>query len=642
MNFFRHQEQARKNTVLLVVLFSLAVMALVVVTNLFVMLVVGGMEGHWTEPGLPTLDSIDWQRFMLIGLGVTIVILAGSLYKIMSLGGGGKVVAESMGGRLLQRNTDDHKQRQLLNVVEEMAIASGTPAPPVYLLEHESGINAFAAGFTPRDAVIGVTRGLIDNLDRDELQGVIAHEFSHIFNGDMRLNIQLIGILNGILVIGRIGYEIARSPFRGFRHRSSNNRGSVAGVVVLIGLGLLIIGYLGVFFGNLIKAAVSRQREFLADASAVQFTRNPQGIAGALKRIGGLAAGSRIQAPAASELSHAFFASGLSGWLMSLWATHPPLAERIRRIEPGWDGEFLLPSSRPRADASATASVAGEPVSGLAAAERIVERVGERVGAPDAESVELARATINAMPQLLADTARDPWGARALVYGLLMDSEYSERVRQLEHLQYHADRDVYDLLQKLMSNIDSLPPRFGLPLVDLALPALKQLSNQQYQVFRDNIDKLIRIDKRINLMEWALSRILFNHLDSAFHNLPSSRVEFHDARQLLFEISLVLTLLAHAGQRDKQQADAAFAAASARMQLSIDAPLPREQLKLDSLDRALARLQRAAPAIKENLIRAGASAILLDKRITSREIELLRAIADSLGCPMPMMKATHD
>jgi len=640
MNFFRHQEQARKNSIWLVTLFTLAVIAMIVVTNLFVMLVVGGIQGQWTEPGLPTLENIDWQSFMLIGLGVTVVILAGSLYKIMSLGGGGKVVAESMGGQLVQRNTSDHKQRQLLNVVEEMAIASGTPAPPVYLLAGERGINAFAAGFTPRDAVIGVTEGLIDNLDRDELQGVIAHEFSHIFNGDMRLNIQLIGVLNGILVIGRIGWEIARSPFRGVRHRSSSSGkgGSVAGGIILVGLGLLIIGYLGVFFGNLIKAAVSRQREFLADASAVQFTRNPQGIAGALKRIGGLSASSYVQAPSASEISHAFFASGISSWLMSLWATHPPLTQRIRRLEPGWDGSFVLPSSTSHAPREQAAGSASAAVSGLAGVEQAIDRVGE----PNDQDVELARATINAMPALLADTARDPWGARALVYGLLMDGQYDQRVKQLEHLQYHADRDVYVLLNKLMHDIDALPPRFRLPLVDLALPALNQLSNQQYQVFRDNVDRLIRMDKRINLMEWALSRILFNHLDSAFHNLPPGRVRFTQTRELLFELGVVLTLLAHAGHRDENQVSAAFAAASAKMGLSINEPLERAQLNLESLDRALLRLQQAAPAIKEQLIRACATGILHDQRITSREIELLRAVADTLDCPIPMMKATDD
>jgi Zn-dependent protease with chaperone function len=636
MNFFRHQEQARKNTLLLIVLFSLAVIALIVVTNLFVMLLIGGFDGRWIEPGLPTIRDIDWQQFMLVGLGVTIVILAGSLYKIMSLGGGGKVVAESMGGQLVQRNTTDHKQRQLLNVVEEMAIASGTPAPPVYLLAGERGINAFAAGFTPRDAVIGVTQGLIDNLNRDELQGVIAHEFSHIFNGDMRLNIQLIGVLNGILIIGRIGWEIARSPLRSGSRRS---RGNGSGMFALAGIGLLIIGYLGVLFGNLIKAAVSRQREFLADASAVQFTRNPQGIAGALKRIGGLTSGSRVNAPGASEISHAFFANGVASWLMALWATHPPLPERIRRIEPRWDGEFLAPSSGNAAASTATSSSpAHAAVSGLAGVEQAIGRSGE----PDAETIELARATISAMPTLLADTARDPWGARALIYALLLDKSDEPRSTQLVHLREYADSDVYTLLQKLIAEIDHLPARFHLPLIDLALPALKQLSNQQYQTFRDNIDKLIRMDKRINLMEWAFSRILFNHLDSAFHNLPTLRVRFTEPRQLLFEISLILTLLAHAGHRESELARAAFAAASDKMGLGIDEPLDRAELGLDSLDRALSRLQQATPAIKEQLIRACATSILHDGRITSREIELLRAVADTLDCPIPMMKATDD
>ncbi|MEE8530100.1 MAG: M48 family metallopeptidase, partial [Nitrosomonadaceae bacterium] len=287
-------------------------------TNLLFMVVFGYINSEQMQDGGSFFQKMDWQTFAVVSAGVSVVVLMGSLYKIIALSAGGKTVAEALGGQLIPQNTGDLKQRKLLNVVEEMAIASGTPAPPVYLLMDEPGINAFAAGFTPRDAVIGITQGAIDHLSRDQLQGVIAHEFSHIFNGDMRLNIRLMGVLYGIVIIGMAGYYLLYSASFS-RRRVSNNKG-VGGIMVLA-IGLMVIGFSGTFFGNLIKAAVSRQREYLADASAVQFTRNPDGIAGALKRIGGLKFGSKVSNPDASEVSHAFFAQGVSGFMQMLSAT---------------------------------------------------------------------------------------------------------------------------------------------------------------------------------------------------------------------------------------------------------------------------------------------------------------------------------
>ena len=312
MDFFQSQDTARRNTTRLIVFFALAVICLIVITNLLVMVLFGFLQTG--EEGV-TLEVIaaqfDWEVFFIIGALVTLVILGGSVYKTLALSGGGTTVAESLGGRLISHNTTDLHERKVLNVVEEMAIASGTPVPPVYLMDDEQGINAFAAGYTPSDAVIGVTRGTIAYLSREELQGVIAHEFSHILHGDMRLNIRLIGVLHGILLIGLIGYYILRSV----RGGSSKNAGPILG----LGLGLLVIGYAGTFFGNLIKASVSRQREFLADASAVQFTRNKQGIAGALKKIGGHSYGSVLDTPEAPSMSHAYFSTGVSSFLQSMF-----------------------------------------------------------------------------------------------------------------------------------------------------------------------------------------------------------------------------------------------------------------------------------------------------------------------------------
>ena len=334
MNFFESQDAAKRNTGKLIFLFALAVISLILVTNLMVMFIFGVFSSEMTSMAASNSISLRWEIFAAVGVGVALVILVGSLYKIAALSGGGSRIAEMMDGRLLVSGSDDFKERRLLNVVEEMAIASGTPVPPVYVME-EKGINAFAAGYSPSDAVIGVSRGALNTLSREQLQGVIAHEFSHILHGDMRINIRLIGVLHGIMVLGIIGYHLLRSGSRSRRSKDS-------GGIVALGLGLVVVGYVGTFFGNLIKAAVSRQREYLADASAVQFTRNPEGIAGALMQIGQHSEKSYLQHPGSNEISHALFEEGSVMAMSRLYATHPPLEERIGAILPNWDGSYDL------------------------------------------------------------------------------------------------------------------------------------------------------------------------------------------------------------------------------------------------------------------------------------------------------------
>lgn len=281
MDFFEQQDQARAKTGTLVLYFLMAVVCIIVA--IFALFSAVFMQ---TEEYRTLAWSIE-LAFMTT-TGTVIVVALASLGRIASLSSGGSAVAEALGGKLISPNTGDPFERRIRNVVEEMAIASGTPVPPVYLMEEE-GINAFAAGFAPRDAVIGITRGCATKLTRDQLQGVVAHEFSHVLNGDMRINIRLTGVLFGIVFLARIG-EIMLHAGRGSRYRR-RSKDEGGGAFVLLGIGLVVIGLIGGFFGSLIRAAVSRQREFLADAAAVQFTRNPDGIAGALKRIGGFSSG---------------------------------------------------------------------------------------------------------------------------------------------------------------------------------------------------------------------------------------------------------------------------------------------------------------------------------------------------------------
>lgn len=642
MNFFESQDRVRRHTVLLVVLFALAVITLIVMTNLLVMLVFGYVDSEQLRDGGTFLRQFNWQTFATVSAGVVAVVLAGSLYKIIALSGGGKVVAESLGGQLIPQDAHDPNQRKLLNVVQEMAIASGTPAPPVYLLAEEQGINAFAAGLTPRDAVLGVTRGAIDHLNREQLQGVIAHEFSHIFNGDMRLNLRLIGVLNGILILGILGYYLLYSGSFS-RGRRNNNQG--AGAMLALAIGLIVIGFAGTFFGGLIKAAVSRQREFLADASAVQFTRNPDGIAGALKRIGGLESGSKIKNPGAPEVSHAFFAQGVSGFVLGLSATHPPLRERIQRIDPQWDGKF---DTSDRADAArderqtgASDTMmrreAGGKVATVAAGATIahVMTAIDQMGNPRQETIDYARSLLAELSEDIKAAARESHGARAVIYSLALDKGQAVRARQLKQLQDHADAGVYALTIRLMPEMDKLDVKYRLPVIDIAMPALKQLSLSQYKSFRGNLIVLIEMDSRVDLLEWSLQKIVFSHLDAQFFELAPVKARYSDPGQIAKEIGLVLSVVARAGAENQSDTEEAFGAAAQSLGLSGLALVAKDQIKISDLDLALGQLEQLKPLAKSRFLKACAAGIVRDQRASELEVELLRAFASALDCPMP-------
>jgi len=642
MNFFESQDRVRKNTFQLVFLFILAVVTLIIMTNLLVMIVFGYINSEQMQDGRTLLQQMDWRTFAAVSAGIGVVVSVGSLYKIMALSAGGKTVAEALGGKLIPPNTDDLKQRKLLNVVEEMAIASGTPAPPVYLLADEPGINAFAAGFSPRDAVIGVTQGTIDRLSRDQLQGVIAHEFSHIFNGDMRLNIRLMGVLNGILIIGIIGYYILYSTFYSRRGRSS---GKGAGGIMALAIGLMVIGFAGTFFGGLIKAAVSRQREYLADASAVQFTRNPDGIAGALKRIGGLEFGSKVANPGAPEVSHAFFAQGISGFMQSLSATHPPLAKRILRIDPHWNGEF---DSSDKTDPPRDEEEAGkkEPMTREELAKKVATAVTgaamadvanaiDQIGNPNQKTINYARSLISELPMVVKEAAREPHGARAVIYSLVLDPGREVRGRQLKHLQEFADPDVFVLTQKLIPEMDELDIKYRLPLIDIVIPALKQLSIGQYKSFRENLIALIEMDSRVDLLEWSLQKILFNHLDGQFFKLTHTKARYSHLGRLKKEIELILSVMAYAGHQDQNNVEEAFRAAAGTLKFSGLQLMEKNEISILDLDRCLQKLAELKPLAKPQLLKACAASVVHDQKISPVEVELLRAFSDVLDCPMP-------
>ena len=660
MDFFEHQERAHRKSSWLVFYFVAAVVTIVIGVYLAFVLVFAGAKAR--GQGLRNANPQLWQPelFVAVAAGTLVVVVSGTLYKVWELSQGGEAVASMLGGRQVDPGTKGLQERKLLNVVEEMAIASGVPVPPVYLLEDEGSINAFAAGYSPGDAVIGATRGCMELLTRDELQGVIAHEFSHILNGDMRLNIRLIGVLNGILIIGILGYATMRSVMyagAGRRHRSSRSDRGGGGTAAIFALGLLltIIGYVGVFFGKLIKSAVSRQREYLADASSVQFTRNPSGLAGALRKIGGWAQGSRVENEHAEEASHLFFGNAMRASFLSALATHPPLAERIRRIDPSFDGEFP-DVGRLAGDDTAAGTVPREParaaVSGLAAAPGEAgatltrldpETVVQRVGAPEAQHLLYAERVVSSIPESVLACVREPYGARAVVCALLFDRDEGIARRQDELLAEHAEPTVYAETRKLLPAVGALSPHSRLPLVDLAIPALQQLSPAQYEAFRSNVRLLVEADEAVDVFEYALQRVLMRNLDSRLGRSAKTPVRYHSLSPLRGECALLLSTLARVGQ-DEDGADRAaqaFAAGASRLGLPAGTLtlLPSDQCGLGEVDTALERLSTAAPPLKRRLISACAATIAADRQVTVLEGELLRAVAASLDCPVPPLLA---
>ena len=655
MNFFEHQDQARRKTGMLVGLFVVAVAGLIVGTYVLIMsLYLGGLEqaSQQREMLINQFGPDTFWRpdiFVGVALAVFLVVGGGSLYKTAQLSGGGEPLALSLGGRRLLSDSSDPVERKVLNVVEEMALASGLPVPPVFMMDREKGINAFAAGYQPEDAVIGVTRGCVENLSRDELQGVIAHEFSHILNGDMRLNIRLIGIVHGILLVGLIGYYTLRIAAASGSRRSSNDKGGGGLAFLGLGLGLMAIGFVGTLIGNLIKAAVSRQREFLADASAVQFTRDPNGIAGALKKIGGFNAGSKVTVAKATEASHMFFATGVA----ELFATHPPLAKRIARIDAFWQAEMAAerPEGRvPETRAAAFAPAGAVGFAGAAPAPPPLtgsppplpepqsapspEQAIDAIGKPTPQQIARSHQILESLPETLRKAAHEPYGARGVIYALLLDADFTSCQRQFERLAAEADPAVYRSTIELHKLIVALPRESRLPLVDICLGPLKELSPEQYERFRENMHALAAADNRLSLFEWTLQKVVSHVLDPHFGRQRKRRSSGRPAPE---DVSTVLSALAHAGSREKDLIQTAFERGVEATGLPPLELQPWDRTIFNRLNHSLDALGRLPGKSKAKLIRGLAETASADGIITPREINLLRAIATTLDCPMPLI-----
>jgi Zn-dependent protease with chaperone function len=633
MDFFQQQENARRQTGTLVFYFALGFVGLV--ASLYVVLVLVATAGSDPKDGLALSllprSTLDWEFLSGVTAATAAIVGAGSLYKTAQLSQGGESVALMMGGRPVNIDTRDPAERKLLNVVEEMAIAAGVPVPPVYVMENETGINAFAAGFRPTNAVIGVTRGTVDKLTRDELQGVMAHEFSHILNGDMRLNMRLAGLIHGILVISVIGYYIVRAVGRGGRSSGSSDSKKGGGVVafLLFGLALWILGSIGVFFGQLIRAAVSRQREYLADASAVQFTRNPEGIAGALKKIAAWSQGSRVTDAHAPEMSHLFFASAVA----QMFATHPPLNDRIKRLDVHWDGALPdvtspVPIEPPRKKEPRPAI----PIPGVLGRDVLMEKVG----GPQMQNILQAAVILDSLSEPVAEAVHETFSAQALLFAILLHEDPQVRARQLDRLQRELSPVIFEATLRLSPDVDRLPETSRLPTVELALPSLRQLSREQYIHFRDSVFNLVTADKRITVFEYVLQVFVIRCLDEQFQLRPLKRAKLKEPSQILGDLREVLSMLAHAGHNDAGQAKGAFAAGWKVLAPEDPARIMgRGDCTLGNFGQSLERLAGSVADLKKQILTACVDVIVFDRTVSLREYELIRAIGSVLDTPLP-------
>ncbi len=669
-DFFERQDEARRQTALLIGGFILAVAGVIVAVNLAVWLVAiltFADNGPWTLREWVTSPAAGWTALITFG-----VIAGGSVVRVSQLarGGGGRV-AMLMGGRIVDPETSDPAERRLVNVVEEIAIASGMPPPDLYILDHEQGINAFAAGMQPGNAVIGITRGALEQLDRDELQGVVAHEFSHIANGDMRINVHLLALLAGITLIGEMGGSVWRAMFMGagrgggMRSRRQGRGGGDARAAIamlLLGLLLIIIGWIGVFIGRIIKAAVSRHREFLADAAAVQFTRNPRGIAGALMKIGNQRHGGKLAASHAEEISHMGFSRTVGG-LSGLTATHPPLKERLRAIGPQFLVEYRQQeraSKRERrrerdqrkpqgseAQTSQGASSTGslspltehvpDPLDadtpGQVAALLSIAAIGALAGNPGANRLTAARSLLAEIPTPLYQALHQPEDARRLMWALLLHQpDYADQLPAAESGPTLALRERLE--NTWGDGSGGLQPHIRLPLLELAMPALRQLEQDDRRTLVESLDNLIRADGRLAIHEYTLRTLLLHYLfERDRPGIGPGGVKRH-----LDEARCVLSLLCHAMKTDDEARRDAWDKAMRELageQAAASEPPPREACSLREFSQALEKLSGLQPRSRKRFLAACLACVTSDGHISAQEAELLRTIAAVLDTPIP-------
>ncbi len=652
MNFFEHQAKARSQSRWIIFAFIAVTLLIVLAVDLIVLVFLAAhgpvMDGanYVSQGALSGIANKDlWTNnagLLLTSSGVTASIIGlSSLGKIAALRSGGGKVARDMGATIVTPDTRDPLRRRLYNVVEEISLASGAPVPEVYVMENEPGINAFAAGYTPADAAIAVTQGTLEKLTRAELQGVVAHEFSHIFNGDMRINIRMMGVIFGIMVIAILGRKFLHAT--SYRRSSRDNN---AGAIVAVGIGLMAIGYIGLFFARWMKSALSRQREYLADASAVQFTRDPSGIAGALKKIAAFDHSSYLKGDA-EEVSHMLFGSG---YRQLMFATHPPLEKRIERIEKRFDpGEIRDLAAKLRKQEHrehAEAVIAEEEQARKAERKKSgglfdFENMVSNIGNPDMERIAAAAMITASLSEGISSAARSlEWAPEVLFYCLL-DNDPELREQQLLIVVKQMGDISEQKLRHLLTAHGTVQADQRLPLLEICFPNLKRRPMSDIENILETIDLLAAADKRIDSFEYLLSRLVKQYMYEAH---TPNRTKLHGSGKLkdcVDELTKVVSVVAAHGQNSKtaaglQAAQKAFRAGMAVVDINHTNLSFTDDWQHD-LDKAIDELDELSASEKSKVVAALARTVLDDRKIVTEEHEMLRVICSLIHVPLPIL-----
>ncbi|MEX0270184.1 M48 family metalloprotease [Leptolyngbyaceae cyanobacterium UHCC 1019] len=644
MNFFEHQDRAHQNTRRLGWLYLLSLVGIIGAIHFALWLIcrlILKANISLLSPGM----------LLSVAVPTLLLILSGTLFKLIKLRQGGAAVAKELGGRLIEPEQATVLEKQLLNIVAEMAIASGIPAPQVFVLDLETSINAFAAGNSPQKAAIGVTRGCLETLNRDELQGVIGHEFSHILNGDMRLNMKLIGLLHGIVLIYILGrFVLQYSPDISFTSEKESDSGSNFFATIALGIALMAIGGVGYFFGRILQSAVSRQREFLADASAVQFTRNPDGLASALQKIESHVNHARVSAPQAAAMSHLFFGEANTNWLSADWfATHPPTRQRLQRLS---GVARQVPPEAVVGNAIASPSIASQSsqpsqsssVMGFAAtpaASSVVSNTSSasqpRSQAPSSSrSTSLPNARVAPVPEILQQGTQTLEGAIAIAQSLMLDYQNpSVRAQQEMWLQQTVPVSLADLTIQSGKVLETSNPRLRLPLLDSAIPVLQQATVSELQQLFKVLQGLAIVDKRWSLTEFVIYTGLQHRLQP---RVPQPAIAATDPLESVWQDCLmVLAAMARVGHTEPDTI--AYAFRSGVYQLpgasTREIPTTTPNGNFNQLKSSLERLSSLSAKLKQVIVSACSVIALQDQTVTLPESELLWAIATCLDCPLP-------
>lgn len=639
MDFFGRQDLSRRKTKILLVYFGLAVVLIVLSINLVFASISFDMAAGSHVIFQSPLRPEYWQsvQCLIVSLATIGVIMLGNLLVYFEIRGGGAAVAEYAGASRVDFSSNDPLIKRYINVVEEMSIASGVVMPMLFVQKNEQGINAFVAGIRPENTAMVVTQGALEKLNRDELQAVAGHEFSHVFHGDMRLNVRLIGIIYGITMIGEFGRVIVRGISQ-TRHRSSNRErgGGIVVVALVVGAALFCIGYIGLFFGRLIRASVSRQREFLADASSVQYTRNKQGIASALTTILYDSAGSHLTSKKAEDIAHMCFGESVA--LRGLFATHPPLKERINVISPGFLAQYKINkrkllnteadtvSQQPDNSYISSFTTAGSDNT-LTDSKRLVESVGE----PQPEHLDLARSLLNVIPDALHLAAYHSEGARALIYAMILAANNNRVPEYFRQIETQDSAENARLTESYCQEFIASSPAIRLPLIELCVPLLRELSDEEKNKFNRLCIRLSALDKKTSLFEFVIITIIQASLTDVYKN--AKNIEYRSVKQVESSLSRVLSVLIQAGRN--AEPEELYKRLMSRFKHTELTIIPLSDCKVSQLSTDLAELSRLRPAIRRNILEAFVDSILVDEKVLPIEAELLRAICMVIDCPMP-------